>query len=281
MTLKVFRRHESGPRSGRGPGLRRGLFVCMAVVVLCLAVAPQRAEAQDAKAPAKGLQFPFFDLNVREAQSNQEVTLSVQLLVVLAVLSLAPSLVVLLTAFLRIAIVFDFVRRALSLNQVPPNQVLYGIALFLTLFIMWPTVQSVYNDAYLPFADGKIGLEEMYKNAETPIRDFMWRQMDKNDKNVMLFIRMRGLPKPAVRLDVPTYILIPAFVLHELTVAFNIGILLYIPFIVIDMVVASLLMAMGMIMLPPVMISLPFKLILFVLVDGWSLLTMQIVNSFK
>jgi flagellar biosynthetic protein FliP len=139
----------------------------------------------------------------------------------------------------------------------------------------------VYNQAYLPFSEGKIGLEDMYKKAEAPVRDFMWRQLERDDKNVMLFVKIRGLPKPTVRADVPTYVLIPAFILHELTVAFKMGILLFVPFMVIDMVVASLLMAMGMIMLPPVMISLPFKLIVFVLVDGWGLLTMQLVASFR
>ena len=282
------RRTLSRPRMRLTPqdrdlGVGRSLLLCLALVVAFGALAPGRAEAQAAKggATAKALDFPFFDLTVRPAQDSKEVTLSIQLLVLLAVLSLAPSFIVLMTAFMRIAIVFDFVRRALSLQQVPPNQVLMGVALFLTLFVMWPTVEAVYNQAYLPFAEGKIGLGELYKNAEAPIRDFMWRQMDRDDKNVMLFIKLRGLPKPTVRADVPTYIVIPAFILHELTVAFKIGILLFVPFIVIDMVVASLLMAMGMIMLPPVMISLPFKLILFVLVDGWGLLTMQLVASFK
>jgi flagellar biosynthetic protein FliP len=156
-----------------------------------------------------------------------------------------------------------------------------GIALFLTLFIMWPTLETIYNDSLKPFAEGEIGLEETYRRAEAPLRLFMHRQMSSDATNIRLFMRMRNLPKPVSLADVPTYILIPAFVLHELTVAFKIGILLFIPFIIIDMVVASTLMSMGMIMLPPVMISLPFKLILFVLVDGWSLLTMEIVKSFR
>jgi flagellar biosynthetic protein FliP len=257
------------------PWLPRSLALCLILAGLMLASGPVWAQATE-----DGIDFPFFDLNVRPAQDEGEVALSIQLLVLLAVLSLAPSFVVLMTAFLRISIVFDFVRRALSLQQVPPNQVLMGVALFLTMFVMWPTIDTVYQEAYRPFADGEINLQQMYGNAEAPIRDFMWRQMGKDESTIKLFISMRGLEKPAVRADVPTYILIPAFVLHELKVAFEIGILLYVPFIVIDMVVASLLMAMGMIMLPPVMISTPFKLILFVLVDGWGLLTMQLVNSF-
>ena len=163
----------------------------------------------------------------------------------------------------------------------PPNQILMGLALFLTVFIMWPTLSTIYNDSFKPFADGQIGIEEMYRGAESPLRLFMFRQLGNDAQNIRLFMRMRDLPKPDTLADVPTEVLIPAFVLHELTVAFKIGILLFIPFIIIDMVVASTLMSMGMIMLPPVMISLPFKLIVFVLVDGWSLITMQMVRSFR
>ena len=258
--------------------------LCLLIIVIAVgAICPLRLTAQE-QAPAPGtgaLALPYIDLNIREAQNNQEVVLSLQLLFLLAILSLAPSIVILMTSFLRIAIVFDFIKRALSLQQVPPNQILMGIALFLTLFIMWPTLETIYNDSLKPFAEGEIGLEQTYRRAEAPLRLFMHRQMSGDAANIRLFMRMRNLPKPVSLADVPTYILIPAFVLHELTVAFKIGILLFIPFIIIDMVVASTLMSMGMIMLPPVMISLPFKLILFVLVDGWSLLTMEIVKSFR
>jgi len=224
---------------------------------------------------------PFLDLNVRTARNNREVVLSVQLLLLLTVLAIAPSILILTTCFLRIAIVFDFIRRALSLNTMPPNQVMMGLALFLTLFIMWPTFTTIYNSSVKPFNDGKIGVQEMFTGAEKPLRTFMFNQMGNDADSIRLFMSMRGLPKPATRADVPTYVLIPAFVIHEMTVAFKIGILLFIPFIIIDMVVASVLMSMGMIMLPPVMISTPFKLILFVLVNGWGMLTEQIVRSFK
>lgn len=224
--------------------------------------------------------IPFVDLSVRSPETGREVAFSLQLLLILTVLSLAPSLIILLTSFLRVSIVLDFVKRALSLQQVPPGQVLMGIALFLTIFIMWPTFEEVYNDAFKPLSDGQIGIEEAYRNAEKPFRLFMYSQMQKDPENIRLFMSMRGLPKPETLADVPTYILIPAFILSELTIAFKIGILLYIPFIIIDMVVASTLMSMGMIMLPPVMISTPFKLILFVLVDGWNLMTRQLVESF-
>jgi len=223
---------------------------------------------------------PLVDLRVRNPATGQEVAFSVQLLLLLTALSLAPSILILITSFLRISIVLDFVKRALSLQQMPPNQVLMGISLFLTIFIMWPTFQTVYNDSLKPLSDGKIGVEQAYYAAEKPFRIFMYDQMKSNPGNIRLFMSMRGLPKPNTLADVPTYVLVPAFILNELTVAFKIGILLYIPFIIIDMVVSSILMSMGMIMLPPVMISMPFKLILFVLVDGWGLLTQQLVRSF-
>ncbi len=227
-----------------------------------------------------GLQIPFVDLTIRNPESDQEVALSLQLLLILAVLSLAPSIIILLSSFLRIAIVFDFVKRALSLQQVPPTQVLMGVALFMTVFVMWPTLSSIYENAFVPLSEGNIGIEEAYDNFEGPIRIFMYRQMQGDPENIRLFMRMSDLPRPNTLADVPTRVLIPAFILHELTVAFKIGILLFIPFIIIDMVVASTLMSMGMIMLPPIMISLPFKLILFVLIDGWALITQQLVSSF-
>lgn len=223
---------------------------------------------------------PFIDLAVRSPETGQEVAFSLQLLLLLTVLSLAPSMIILVTSFLRISIVLDFVKRALSLQQVPPSQVLMGIALFLTMFIMWPTFDEVYTQALKPLTEGQIGVEEAYRAAEKPFRIFMYSQMRSDPENIRLFMSMRGLPKPQSLADVPTYVLIPSFILSELTIAFKIGILLYIPFIIIDMVVASTLMSMGMIMLPPVMISTPFKLILFVLVDGWNLMVRQLVESF-
>jgi flagellar biosynthetic protein FliP len=231
-------------------------------------------------APPADPVIPFIDLTVRNPESGQEVAFSIQLLLLITVLSLAPSIIILMTSFLRISIVLDFIKRALSLQQVPPNQVILGISLFLTIFIMWPTFETIYDSSFKPLADGEISVEAAYREAEGPLRLFMYRQMQTNPGNIRLFMAMRGLDKPDTLADVPTYVLIPAFILNELTVAFKIGILLFIPFIVIDMVVASALMSMGMIMLPPVMISMPFKLILFILVDGWGLLTDQIVRSF-
>jgi len=254
--------------------VRRRLAALAVVALLALAAAPVGAQTAE-------LPFPFVDVNVRPAEGNREVVLSVQLLLLLTVLAIAPSILILMTCFLRLAIVLDFIKRALSLQNAPPNQVLMGLALFLTVFIMWPTLTDIYENSLKPFGDGSIGLAEMYTKAEKPLRLFMFRQMGNDAENIRLFMSMAKLAKPATLADVPTWVLIPAFVLHEMTVAFKIGILLYVPFIVIDMVVASTLMSMGMIMLPPVMISTPFKLILFVLVDGWGLITMQLVRSFR
>jgi flagellar biosynthetic protein FliP len=242
--------------------------------------APGSAIRPTAGLPTTVPLVPLVDLRVKNPTTGQEVAFSVQVLLLLTVISLAPSLLILVTSFLRVSIVLDFVKRALSLQAVPPNQVLMGIALFITVFIMWPTFTTVYNDSLKPMSEGKIGVEQAYYAAEKPFRIFMYNQMKANPENIRLFMSMRGLPKPNTLADVPTYVLVPAFILNELTVAFKIGILLYIPFIVIDMVVSSILMSMGMIMLPPVMISMPFKLILFVLVDGWGLLTQQLVRSF-
>lgn len=259
--------------------MKQKVLVILLIAVTCSGVLTAQ-EAPNVNVPADGLNIPFVDLTIRSAEDNREVALSLQLLLLLAVITLSPSILILTTAFLRIAIVFDFIKRALSLQQVPPNQVLLGIALFLTIFIMWPTLTTIYEESFVPFAEGEIGFEEMYANAESPLRLFMFRQMQRNYNNIELFMRLSDLPRPANATEVPTHVLIPAFVLHELTVAFKIGILLFIPFIIIDMVVASTLMSMGMIMLPPVMISMPFKLILFVLVDGWGLITEQVVASF-
>jgi len=264
--------------------MKKRTIILLLAVLLCIggaAAAGAQEAVQQTQQVEDAVNVPFIDLNVREPDSNQEVTLSIQLLLLIAVITLSPSIIVLTTSFLRIAIVFDFIRRALSLQQVPPNQVMMGVALFLTLFIMWPTVSEIYEDSFQPFAEGEIGIEEMYQRAESPIRIFMYRQMGDDHEMIQTLMRMRGLDKPANFSEVPTYVLIPSFILHELKVAFEIGILLFIPFIVIDMVVASTLMSMGMIMLPPIMISLPFKIILFVLVDGWSLITQQLIQSFQ
>lgn len=225
------------------------------------------------------VQVPNIDINIRQPQSGQEVAFSVRLLVILTLLTLAPTMLLLLTCFLRFSIVLDFIKRALSLQQVPPTAILNGIAFFMTLFIMWPTFSQIYTNAYKPMADGQINLETAYREAEKPVRIFMAEQMDGDYEYITIFMSMAKMERPNTLADVPTHVLIPAYILHELKIAFMIGIYLYIPFIIIDMVVASILMSMGMMMLPPVQISMPFKLILFVLVDGWGLLIQSLFNS--
>ena len=225
------------------------------------------------------VQIPNVAIQITEPQTGQDVAFSVRLLLILTILTIAPSILLLVTCFLRFSIVLDFIKRALSLQQVPPTSILQGIAAFMTLFVMWPTFTTMYNNSFKPLSNGEIGIEQAYKEAEAPIREFMFQQMADDTSYIKLFMNMSNMEKPETPADVPTYILVPSYILHELTVAFKIGVLLYIPFIIIDMVVASILMAMGMMMLPPVQISMPFKLILFVLVDGWGLLTNQLFIS--
>ena len=226
------------------------------------------------------IDVPNISVQITEPRNGQEVAFSVRLLLIITVLTIAPSLLLLITCFLRFSIVLDFIKRALSLQQVPPTAVLNGIAFFMTLFVMWPTFTDIYNKAYKPMADGNISIEEAVHETELPIKKWMYSQMSGDESYIMMFMNMAKLEKPVSSVgEIPLYVMIPAYILHELTVAFKIGVILYIPFIIIDMVVASILMSMGMMMLPPVQISMPFKLMLFVLVDGWRLLTTQLFAS--
>ncbi|OJF77791.1 MAG: flagellar biosynthetic protein FliP [Treponema sp. CETP13] len=257
------------------------IFLCCMSSISAQSTFPQgSAEGTTELSNSVGrVDIPLVDLSVRQPETNSEVAFSVQVLLLLTVLTLAPSILILCTTFLRFSIVLNFVKTALSLQSVPSTTVLNGIALFMTLFVMWPTFTTVYNEAYKPLSDGELGITEAVQAAESPIRVFMYGQMADNTDYIKTFMSIADMPKPQTLADVPTYILIPSYILHELTIAFKIGVLLYIPFIVIDMVVASILMSMGMIMLPPVQISMPFKLMLFVLVDGWGLLTQQLFTS--
>lgn len=231
------------------------------------------AAAQDFNIP----EFSF-EMNSGEAEDGEELVLSLQILMLLTVLSLAPAIIILFTSFTRIIIVFGILKRALALQNMPPNQVLIGIAIFLTIFIMAPVWQGVNQDALQPYLNEDISLETAYENTITPVRGFMLSQVD--ERSLTLFVNMAEVERPETEEDVPTYILIPAFLINEIKIAFQIGFLLYIPFLMIDMIVASILMSMGMMMLPPVIISLPFKILLFVLADGWHLLIGSIVETF-
>lgn len=227
----------------------------------------------------QGLNIPNIDINITQPESGKQVAFNLQLLLLLTILSLAPSILILMTCYLRFSIVLDFIKRALSLQQVPPTSVLNGIALFMTLFVMWPVFTQIYSNSFRPMNQGEITVEQAYQEAEKPLKMFMYSQMYKDTKYIQAFARLANIQELKSVDDVPMYVIVPAYILHELTVAFKIGIILYIPFIVIDMVVASILMGMGMMMLPPVQISMPFKLMLFVMVDGWGLLTQQLFVS--
>jgi flagellar biosynthesis protein FliP len=205
-------------------------------------------------------------------------TNAVQLLLLLGGISLIPALLFTVTGFTRILIVLGFIRSGLGTPTAPPNQVLVGIALFLTIFVMAPTFNAIKKEAVDPLRANKISQEVALKRAEGPMREFMWDQT--RVKDVALFTKLAKIERPKTRADVPTYVLIPAFIISELKTAFQIGFLIFLPFLIIDLVVASTLMSMGMVMLPPVFISLPFKILLFILVDGWNLVTKSLVESF-
>ncbi|MEJ2025173.1 MAG: flagellar type III secretion system pore protein FliP, partial [Deltaproteobacteria bacterium] len=215
---------------------------------------------------------------VGQGDTPQQVNVLLKILLLLTVLSLAPAIVVMMTSFTRLAVVFSLLRHALGTQQTPPNQVLIGLALLLTFFLMSPVYEKVNQDALQPYLGEEISQNEAIERALVPIREFMLKQTRKKD--IALFLKVSKSAQPRNIDEIPTMVLIPSVVVSELKTAFQIGFLIYIPFLVIDMVVASVLLSMGMMMLPPFMISLPFKLMLFVLMDGWNLLVGSMVKSF-
>jgi flagellar biosynthesis protein FliP len=254
---------------------KSGLFLVLFVCVLAFF----DLSAQDTRTR---IPIPNLNFNVNEARTPRETSLSLMILFLVTILSLAPAIVMSMTSFTKIVIVMDFVRRALAIQNLPPNQVMMGLALFMTFFIMAPTLKQVNDTAFTPYVDGKMDTNEFFDKSMIPIRQFMIRQIGKEGtKDVALFVKLGKIKNVQSYEDVPSYVLVPAFMLSEIKKAFIIGIYLFIPFIIIDIVVASALLSMGLMMLPPVMISLPFKLILFVLVDGWNLLVYELVRSYK
>jgi flagellar biosynthetic protein FliP len=210
--------------------------------------------------------------------ASNDPSVPLELLGVITLLSLAPSLIMMLTGFTRILIVLSFLRSGLGGQQVPPNQIIVGIALFLTIFVMAPTWQQINDTAITPFTQGKISQQVALDRAQVPLRAFMFRQT--REKDLSLFVYLAKMPQPRTEADIPTYVLIPAFILSEIKTAFQMGFLLLLPFIVIDLVVSTSLMSVGMMMLSPTIVSLPFKLLLFILVDGWGLVIRSLVQSF-
>lgn len=222
--------------------------------------------------------LPSVNLGFKTTDNPNEVVNAVKLVLIMTVLTLAPAILIMMTSFTRIIIVFSFLRQALGVNQMPPNQLLVGLSLFLTFFIMSPALTEINTKGIQPYIKGQISQDEAITVSLAPLRKFMFSQT--RDQDLSLFLKLGKVESPKTRADVPTLVLIPAFIISELKTAFQIGFIIFLPFLVIDIVASSVLMAMGMMMLPPIVISLPFKIMLFVLVDGWGLLIGSMVKSF-
>jgi len=225
--------------------------------------------------------LPKITIGVSPVEQPSDLVITLEILLLLTVLTLAPSILLLFTSFTRIVIVFSFLRNGLGTRQAPPNQVLIGLALFLTFLIMQPVWTQIYEDAIKPYMAGEIGYQEMFQRVYSPVKNFMISELKahKNEDNVFMLAEAVKMKINDIN-DSPPSVLIPAFVLGEIEVAFKMGVILYLPFILIDMLVSSILLAMGMIMVPPILISLPFKVLLFVVVNGWDLLVRGLIQSF-
>lgn len=265
------------------------IFVVMFLALLSTSFTTVRAENKLNTYVSRADDDDLTDLDADDVDKSNIITIGVaaggedmasvlQMLAVLTVIALAPSILIMLTSFTRIIIVLHFTRAALGTQTAPPNQMLIGLALFLTLFIMAPTFTKVYTDAIVPLSEGTMSTEAAFEVGMEPIRQFMFKQT--NTKDIRLFMDIAGIDYVDEKADIPNTVLIPSFIVSELRTAFIIGFLIYIPFIVIDMVVASTLMAMGMMMLPPTTISLPFKILLFIMADGWNLVIGNLVKTF-
>ncbi len=254
----------------RKKNLKNILFCTVVSVVLLLSAVNG--------ASAAGIALPSLRIGVESGDNPEQVSVLMQILFLLTVLSPAPAILIMMTPFTRLAIVFSFLRQALGTQQTPSNQIIAGLSLFLTFFIMMPQWQEINNNALQPYLEKKISQETALKEAAIPIRKFMFKQT--REKDLAIFVKMSKAEKPKSPEDISMTTLIPAFVISELKTAFIIGFVLFVPFLIIDMVVASVLLSMGMMMLPPILISLPFKLMLFVLVDGWNLIVGSMIKSF-
>jgi len=247
------------------------------LIIIVIIVMPFPTFAATTEAPT--IPIPRLQIGLIPADNPQDVSLSLQILALMTILSLVPAILLMVTSFTRVIIVLGFVQRAVGLQQTPPQQVISGLALFLTLFIMMPTWSNIYDNALAPYLAGNISSSEAWDETVKPIRSFM--QKHTREAELSLMVSAAKMEQPRNFNDIPTRVLIPAFMLSELKTAFQMGILIFIPFIVIDLIVASILLAMGMMMLPPMMISLPFKLILFVMADGWNLVVLSLLKSFN
>ena len=223
--------------------------------------------------------IPSINVEVGTADNPQEVSTTLQIMALMTIVTIAPGILIMTTSFVRIVVIIGFLRNAIATQNVPPNQVILGLAMFLTFYIMAPYWSQANENGIQPYLNGQIPVEEAIDNTVAPVREFMFRQTREAD--LALFVNLSEAERPNTQDDVSTFVLIPAFMISELKTAFQIGFMIYIPFIVIDMIVATTLMSMGMMMLPPVMISLPFKILLFVMIDGWHLLINSIIVSFR
>lgn len=249
----------------------KNILFCFIIVAMLLILAAKSVAAAD-------IALPSLRIGVESADNPEQVSVLIQILFLLTVLSLAPAILIMMTPFTRLAIVFSFLRQSIGTQQTPSNQIIAGLSMFLTFFIMMPQWQEINNNALQPYLEKRISQETAIKEAMLPIRKFMFKQT--REKDLAIFVKMSKAEKPRTPEDISMATLIPAFVISELKTAFIIGFVLFVPFLIIDMVVASVLLSMGMMMLPPILISLPFKLMLFVLVDGWNLIVTSMVKSF-
>jgi flagellar biosynthetic protein FliP len=222
--------------------------------------------------------LPKITVQLDQAKDAGDLSSTLQVVLLITILALAPSIIIMVTSFVRFAVVLSFLRHAVGVQQMPPNQLILALALILTFFVMSPVIDEAYNNGIKPYLDQEISKDEAFDKTVAPVRTFMLAQT--REKDLGLFVNIAKLNKPDKPEDIPLHVLIPGFVISELRVAFQIAFVLFIPFLVIDMVVASVLMSMGMMMLPPIIVSLPFKILLFVLVDGWYLLVKSLVESF-
>jgi flagellar biosynthetic protein FliP len=256
--------------------MRRLLVV---VLLWALAVAPAFAQEKKGGPKLPTIELPSITINGEKMDEKAELSSMLQVGFALTTITLAPYILVMTTAFIRTTITMSFLRQALGTQQVPPTQVLMGLGLFITMYVMAPVGSQMNQKALQPYFKGEIKQGQMIQELWTPLRNFMLAQT--RDKDLLLFLKLSKMPKPDSRMHVPFYVLCPAYVLSEIKTGFEIGFLLYIPFLVIDMIVSSVLMAMGMFMLSPMTISLPFKLLMFVMIDGWHLIINGLVESFN
>lgn len=251
------------------PADRKRALMLAALILAALLLLP---------ASGRALQMPTMQIGLGETTNPKQVSVLIEILLAFTILSMAPAILMMMTCFTRLVVALSFLKKALGTQTTPPNQTLIGLALFLTLFIMAPVFKQMNETAIKPYLDEQIPLEQALETGMVPLREFMFKQT--REKDLALFLSLAKLDKPKNKAEVPTTILVPAFMISELKTSFEIGFVLFLPFLVIDMVVSSVLLAMGMMMLPPVMISMPFKLLLFVMVDGWNLIVGSLIHSY-